>query len=96
LHGIRNPKKLKTRAIERTQAGSAAVDERLVDIEKEQFHSLTTHQFFLGFKDFMSRYGIHLQFEPAFGLKTNQAIGKDGIRHFVFISASRADHRFTS
>ena len=35
LHGIPNPKKLKTRAIERTQAGSAAVDERLVDVEKE-------------------------------------------------------------
>jgi hypothetical protein len=35
LHGVRDPKKLKACAIERTQAGSAAVDERLVDIEKE-------------------------------------------------------------
>src|SRR5689334_12394926 len=94
LHGIGDPKKLKTRTIERAQTGSAAVDERLVDIEKEQLHSLTTHQFFLGFKDFMSFDRIYLQFEPARGVETSQAVGKDRVCHFVFASASGTDHRF--
>ena len=92
LHCILDPKQLKTCAIKRTEAGSASIDEGLIDIEKEQFHSLTTHQFFLGFKNLMSLNRIHFEFESAFGLQADQAIGKNGVSHFVFASAIRANH----
>src|SRR5262245_16873470 len=93
LHRILDPKQLKTRAIKRTEAGSASIDESLIDIEKEQLHSLTTHQFFLGFKNLMSLNRIHFEFESTSGLQADKAIGKHGIRHFVISRTSRTSHR---
>src|SRR5207245_10390860 len=93
LHGIRNPKKLETCAIQRAQTGSASIDESLVDVEKEELHPLTTHQFFLGFKNLMSLDRIHLQFKSTIGLETGQTIGKYGVGHFVFVVASWSNHK---
>ena len=60
LHGSFKREKLIAGTFQRTQSGAARVDEGLVDIEQEQFHSLTTNQFFLEFKDLLGLNRFHL------------------------------------
>jgi len=44
---------VETSAIQRAKPGSAGVNEGLIEVEEEKFHPLTTHQFFLSFKNLM-------------------------------------------
>jgi hypothetical protein len=92
IHGLLKGEELKAGTVQRSQSGAARVNESLVDIEKEQSHSLTTHQFFLGFKDLLRKSGFHLQFEPAVELQANKTVRESGICHFVFASADWTNH----
>jgi hypothetical protein len=92
IHGLLKGEELIAGTVQRSQSGAACVDESLVDVEKEQFHSLTTNQFFLGFKQLLRKSRFHLQFEPAVGIEANKAIREGGVCHFVFAGADWTNH----